>query len=124
MWKLGHAILSELIPLTIKTASIVADVFDLRAYTNDYTVIVHSDSTNGADVTLGVVIQQSDTADFAAFTTLYTFPTVDNTAGGALQQYVFKAESARRYIRVIAGIVGTSPSFSVGITGLGTTKAR
>lgn len=106
----------ELFPVAERTATANGTGVDVSAYIGTGKVILHSGAGGGADHTLDVKLQ--DSPDDSTYTDIAgaTFTQVDNTAGGSLQAIGINLDSADKYIRAVATIAGTSPTFTFGVT--------
>lgn len=102
-----------------RTATANGTGVDLQGYVGDAVAILNSAAGTGTTPTLAVKIQ--DSADNSAFADVagYTFTTVTDAAA-SLQTLKVDTRLARRYVRAVATIGGTTPVFVSGVTLAGT----
>ena len=114
----GHLTTSQIQPGAAKTATYnSANSIDLRGYAGEYIVIQEVGAVSGTTPTLDGKIQDSaDNSSFADVTG-YTFTQV--TAANSNQQLNVDTRKVRRYIRYVATIGGTTPSFTMAVIGIG-----
>lgn len=119
-----HLTASELFGPAARTANANSSSIDLEGYEGDVLIVLHSAAGQGTNPTLDVKIQ--DSADNTTFADVagYTFAQVDNAAGGSLQTLKVDTRAVRRYIRAVATIGGTSPSFTFSVIALGQQKVQ
>lgn len=114
--KMGHATIQQVEANDVRSTTLTGTAIDIKDYVGDIAFIQHSDATNGADVTLNGKIQNSaDGSTGWADITGATFTEVDNTAGGAFESIIVKADAVARYVRYVGTIAGTTPSFAFGV---------
>lgn len=111
----------------LPAAAIIADGngtgVDLLAYSGEMCAILDSaEGTGNADNTLDVKLQDSaDNSSFADVSGL-AFSQVDDTAGGSIQKLSFNKDELRRYVRAVADVGGTTPSFVASCSLVGVKK--
>jgi len=105
------------------TASVNGSGVDLQGYQGKLKVMLNSGAGGGADHSLDVKLQES--ADNAAWSDISgaAFTQVTN-AGASLQSLAVDTRGVKRYIRAVATIAGTSPSFGFAVTAVGQKQIR
>ena len=112
--------LLNLFPTAARTATANGTGVDLNDYEGDIAIMIDSDAGTGTAPTLDVKIQ--DSADNSAFAdvTDATFTQITTTAGR--QKIVVNSDSSARYVRAVATITGTTPSFTFSVNAVGIKK--
>lgn len=112
--------LLNLFPSAARTATANGTGVDLQQYSGDVAVVLDSAAGTGTSPTLDVKLQDSaDNSTFADITSA-TFTQVTGTA--AQQKIVINKDAAKRYVRAVATIGGTSPSFTFSVNAVGVKK--
>ena len=112
--------LLNLFPTAARTATANGTGVDLQQYSGDVAVVLDSAAGTGTSPTLDVKLQDSaDNSTFADITGA-TFTQVINAA--SQQKIVVNKDAARRYVRAVATIGGTSPSFTFSVNAVGVKK--
>lgn len=97
---------------------------DVQGYEGDVLAVMSSALGGGTSPTLDVKIQDSaDNSAFADVTGL-TYTQVTGAAGNGAQKVTVDPRSVRRYIRMVATIAGTSPTFDCVGTFVGQKKTQ
>ncbi|MDF1536071.1 MAG: hypothetical protein P1S46_06145 [bacterium] len=104
----------ELFPVAARGASANGTGVDVSSDIGEGKVILHAAAGTGTTPTLDVKLQSSP--DNSAWSDISgaTFTQVDNTAGGSLQAIGVDIDTDK-YIRAVATIAGTTPSFTFGV---------
>ena len=115
---LGASVLSLLDPAA-RTATVNGSAADILDYESFAAAILQSAAGTGTTPTLDVKLQDSADgstgwADIAGA----AFAQVGNAAASA-QVLKFNASAVRRYIRAVATVGGTTPSFTCGVSFVG-----
>lgn len=112
--------LLNLFPTAARTATANGTGVDLQQYSGDVAVVLDSAAGTGTTPTLDVKLQDSaDNSSFADITGA-TFTQVTGTA--SQQKIVVNKDGAQRYVRAVATIAGTTPSFTFSVNALGIKK--
>lgn len=112
--------LLNLFPTAARTATANGTGVDLQQYSGDVAVVLDSAAGTGTSPTLDVKLQDSaDNSTFADITGA-TFTQVINAA--SQQKIVVNKDAARRYVRAVATIGGTTPSFTFSVNAVGVKK--
>lgn len=112
--------LLNLFPSAARTATANGTSVDLQQYSGDVAVVLDSSAGTGTSPTLDVKLQ--DSADNSSFADIAgaTFTQVTGTA--SRQKIVINKDAARRYVRPVATIGGTTPSFTFSVNALAVNK--
>lgn len=113
--------LLNLFPSAARTATANGTGVDLQQYSGDVAVILDSAAGTGTAPTLDVKLQDSDDNSTFADVSGATFTQVTNAAASQ-QKIVVNKDAARRYVRAVATIGGTSPSFTFSVNAVGVKK--
>lgn len=106
----NNQVVSESLAPAARTASANGTSVDLQGYDGDVLAVLDSAAGTGTSPTMDVKVQDSaDNSAFADVTGL-TFTQVINAV--SLQTLRIDSRSVRRYIRLVATIGGTTPSFT------------
>lgn len=106
----GQLTLTALLATAARTATANGTGVDCRALRGRALVILDSAAGTGTTPTLDVKLQDSaDNSSFADITGA-TFTQVTNAA--SLQSIAVNLDGARRYVRAVSTIAGTTPSFT------------
>lgn len=115
------ATLYNLASIAANTATLTGAAVDVRDIEGDIAIVQDVGVVSGTAPTLDGKIQDSDDGSTGwADVTGATFTQV--TASNSKQKIVVSASAAKRYVRYVGTIAGTSPSFTLGVTGLGRRK--
>lgn len=108
-------------PTAARTATGNGTAIDLQLLDGDLELILDSAAGTGTSPTLDVTVQSSDTSG-GTFTTISgaAFTQVINAA--SQQAIVISKDEARRWIRIVHTIGGTSPSFTFSVNAIGVRK--
>ena len=113
----------EFIPAQAATATVTGAGVDLKEYEGKLKFILASSIGGGADHTLDVKLQDSaDNSTFADITGA-TFTQVTNAADST-EDIGLEVNPQERYIRAVATIAGTTPTFSFAVVAVGSKKYR
>ena len=103
------------------TSTTTSAAIDLKEYDGDVSLILTSAAGTGTSPTLDVKVQDSDASDGtygdlsgAAFTQV--------TDAVSMQVITFKKDEAKRYIKIVQTVGGSTPSFTFSINGLALNK--
>ena len=116
--------LVEVLPPQLSTTTVTGDAVDLqgKVLNRQIKAILCQlwTAAGDTDETLDVAIQESDTtvaSDFAALATAANFTqVVADTASAVHEEIHFHTQ--KRYIRAVATLGGTSPSFTFGVSAI------
>lgn len=106
----AHMTVSNSLAPAARTTTVNGTSLDLQNYIGDIMAVLNSAAGTGTSPTLDVKLQ--DSADDSAFADVAgkTFTQITGTA--SLQTMNIDVRAVRRYIRLVATIGGTSPSFT------------
>ena len=103
------------------TSTATSAAIDLKEYDGDVSLILTSAAGTGSSPTLDVKVQDSDASDGtygdlsgAAFTQV--------TDSASMQVITFSKDEAKRYIKIVQTVGGSTPSFTFSINGLALNK--
>lgn len=99
----------------VATSTVTGTGVDTLGYGDDAMVIVDLGAASGTSATNDIVIQTS--ADNSTWTTRTTFAQLTGTSDNTLAAGKVVLDGAsRRYVRAVATIAGTSPSFAFAVS--------
>ena len=105
----------SLIRPQVATSTVTGTGVDTLGYGDDAMVIVDLGAASGTSATNDIVIQTS--ADNSTWTTRTTFAQLTGTSDNPLAAGKVVLDGAsRRYVRAVATIAGTSPSFAFAVS--------
>lgn len=110
----GRSTAVVLLPGAARTSSANGTGVDISDYEGMAEVVLNSGAGTGTTPTLDVKIQDSDDNSAFADVTGAVFAQVTNAAA-SLQKLVLNTDKCRKYIRAVATIGGTTPSFACGV---------
>jgi hypothetical protein len=107
-----------------KTATETGSAIDIQQYVGDLKVILSTSAGGGTTPTLAVKLQECATSG-GTFTDISgaTFTQVTDAADST-EAIVISADSAARYIKAVATIGGTSPTFDMALVAVGVKQVR
>lgn len=113
--------LTNLHPTTARTATGNGTGADVQARDGDLVLVLDSAAGTGTAPTLDVTVESSDTlgGTYTAITGA-AFTRVTTTA--SQQLLVISKDEARRFIRIVYTLTGTTPSFTFSVNALGVNK--
>lgn len=119
MYDIGSLPVVNLLGAAARTATANGTGVDAKDFIGIGAVILDCAAGTGTAPTLDVKIQDSDdNATFADLATPVAFAQVTG-AGVSVQRIALNLDGARRYIRVVSTITGTTPSFTYSVNLLG-----
>lgn len=107
----NHLTVTESLVPARRTATGNGASLDLQNYEGDILAVMSSALGGGTTPTLDVKIQDSADDSTFADVTGKTFTQVTGAAGNGVQEMTLDPRALRRYIRMVATIAGTSPTF-------------
>jgi len=113
---------AALLPGARRTASGNGSGVDVRDYVGAAKVVLISSAGGGATPTLDVKIQDSDDNSTFADVSGAAFTQVTDAAA-SLQELHLNLDSVKRYIRAVATIAGTTPTFDGGVILIGQSQS-
>lgn len=117
----GISTLVNLFPSAARTSSANGTGVDIADYEGNAAVVLDSAAGTGTSPTLDVKIQDSDDNSTFADVVGATFTQVTGAAASQ-QKKVIALDKTRKYIRAVATIGGTTPSFTFSVNILGVKK--
>jgi hypothetical protein len=115
----GELSLVELLPAAARTASANGTGVDVSGYVGNIKVLLNIGTVTGTTPTLDVKIQ--DSADNSSWADVSGYTIAQKTAAGSDSLSVDK-RAVRKYIRAVATIGGTTPSFPCAILAVAQSK--
>lgn len=106
-----------------KTASENGAAIDLQQYVGDVKVVLSTSAGGGTSPTLDVKLQESDTSG-GTYTDIAGAAFAQVTAAALTTALTVNADSAKRYIRAVTTIGGTSPTFDLALVAVGVKQVR
>jgi len=120
---LGHGVPLELLAPAALTETTNGTGVDVSLYEGRAAAIIHSAAGTGTTPTMNVKLQTCSTVDGTyADISGATFTEIDDTAGGAIELISFDVSAAEAYVRAVATIAGTTPSFTCSCAFVGVLK--
>lgn len=115
--------LAALFPTLARTATVNGASLNQRDFLGRGKVIL--DSTVGTGTTPALDVKLQDSADDSSFADIAgaTFAQVTD-AGASLQSIGIDCDAAREFIRAVATIAGTTPSFTFSVNMVGNQEAQ
>lgn|SRR3990167_1624923 len=106
-----------LVPAT-RTSTANGTGVDIRDYTGRIEVTLDVGAVSGTTPTLDIKIQESDTSG-GTYTDIAGAAFTQVTASNVIASIGVDIDAVKRYIRAVATIAGTSPSFACGVNARG-----
>lgn len=107
-----------------KTASENGTGIDIQEYVGDITAILSSSAGGGTTPTLNAKLQESDTLGGAYTDITGAAFTQVTSASASTQSLTIDANSAKRFIRGVTTIAGTTPTFDMALIAVGVKQVR
>lgn len=121
---LSQANVLELLAPAALTETTEGTGVDVSAYEGIAAAVLHSAAGTGTTPTMNVKLQTCATVDGTyADISGATFTEVDDTEGGSIQIISFNVAAAKAFVRAVATIAGTTPSFTCSAAFVGVKKA-
>jgi hypothetical protein len=119
-----HLQVIEVLAPIRRTATATGSAIDLRDYVGDIKVILSTSAGGGADHTLNVKLTECDTSG-GSYTDVAgaAFTEVTNAAD-ATESLTVSADSLKRYVKAVATIAGTEPTFDMALVAVGVKQVR
>lgn len=121
---LSQAVGLQLIPASVNTSTATGTGVDVSDYDGIAVAVLDSAAATGTDPTMNVKLQSCATVG-GAYEDIAdaVFTEVDDTVGGSHQVLAFNVAEPLAFVRGLATIAGTTPSFTFSLTFLGMKKA-
>jgi hypothetical protein len=105
----------------VRTTTFTGTAFNLKDYIGNVVIVLHCAlGTGNADNTLNAKIQHATTSGGSySDVSGATFAQVTNAAGGSYQTISIDTRAAHGWIKFIATLAGTTPSFVFGVSIIG-----
>ena len=103
------------------TSTATSAAIDLKEYDGDVSLILTSAAGTGSSPTLDVKVQDSDT-DGGTYGDLSGAAFTQVTDSASMQVITFSKDEAKRYIKIVQTVGGSTPSFTFSINGLALKK--
>ena len=103
------------------TSTATSAAIDLKEYDGDVSLILTSAAGTGSSPTLDVKVQDSD-ASGGTYGDLSGAAFTQVTDSASMQVITFSKDEAKRYIKIVQTIGGSTPSFTFSINGLALKK--
>lgn len=118
-YDIGSAPVANLFATAARTVTANGTGVDLKDFVGQIAVVLDSAAGTGTTPTLDVKLQDSDdNSTFADISPAVAFAQVTG-AGVSTQRIGASADSLRRYVRAVATIGGTTPSFTFSVNLIG-----
>ena len=119
-----HLQVIEVLAPIRRTATATGSAIDLRDYVGDIKFILSTSAGGGADHTLNVKLTECDTSG-GSYTDVAgaAFTEVTNAAD-ATESLTVSADSLKRYVKAVATIAGTEPTFDMALVAVGVKQVR
>ena len=103
------------------TSTATSAAIDLKEYDGDVSLILTSAAGTGSSPTLDVKVQDSD-ASGGTYGDLSGAAFTQVTDSVSMQVITFSKDEAKRYIKIVQTVGGSTPSFTFSINGLALNK--
>ena len=103
------------------TSTATSAAIDLKEYDGDVTLILTSAAGTGSSPTLDVKVQDSD-ASGGSYADLSGATFTQVTDAVSMQVITFVKDEAKRYIKIVQTVGGSTPSFTFNINGVALKK--
>jgi len=103
------------------TSTATSAAIDLKEYDGDVSLILTSAAGTGSSPTLDVKVQDSD-ASGGTYGDLSGAAFTQVTDSASMQVITFSKDEAKRYIKIVQTVGGSTPSFTFSINGLALKK--
>ena len=103
------------------TSTATSAAIDLKEYDGDVSLILTSAAGTGSSPTLDVKVQDSD-ASGGTYGDLSGAAFTQVTGSASMQVITFSKDEAKRYIKIVQTVGGSTPSFTFSINGLALKK--
>ena len=103
------------------TSTVTSAAIDLKEYDGDVSLILTSAAGTGSSPTLDVKVQDSD-ASGGTYGDLSGAAFTQVTDSVSMQVITFSKDEAKRYIKIVQTVGGSTPSFTFSINGLALKK--
>lgn len=103
------------------TSTATSGAIDLKEYDGDVSLILTSAAGTGSSPTLDVKVQDSD-ASGGTYGDLSGASFTQITDSASMQVITFSKDEAKRYIKIVQTVGGSTPSFTFDINGLALKK--
>lgn len=121
---LGQALnLLALHPTAARTATANGTGIDIRDYVGELAVVLDSAAGTGTSPTMDVKLQDSDAVG-GTYTDIAGATFTQVVGAAAAQKIALKVDNINRFIRAVATIGGTTPSFTFSVNALGVKQVR
>jgi hypothetical protein len=119
-----HLQVIEVLAPIRRTATATGSAIDLRDYVGDVKFILSTSAGGGADHTLNVKLTECGTSG-GSYTDVAgaAFTEVTNAAD-ATESLTVSADSLKRYVKAVATIAGTEPTFDMALVAVGVKQVR
>lgn len=111
---LANAVIGSLFAPAARTATANGTGVDMLDYEGSALVILDSAAGGGTSPTLDVKLQESDTSG-GTYTDIAGAAFAQVTGTASQQKLVIDASKAKRFVRAVATIGGTSPTFTCAV---------
>ena len=105
------------------TSTATSAAIDLKEYDGDVSLILTSAAGTGSSPTLDVKVQDSD-ASGGTYGDLSGAAFTQVTDSASMQVITFSKDEAKRYIKIVQTVGGSTPSFTFNINALALKKYR
>lgn len=121
---LGDALqLIQLLAPARKTATETGAAIDLQQYVGDLKVTLSSSAGGGTAPTLDVKLTECDTAD-GTYTDISGAAFAQVTTAASTAAITVNADAAKRYVKAVATITGTAPTFDMALVAVGVKQVQ
>ncbi len=111
----------SVVPTAAVTSTATSSAIDLKDYDGDVTLILTSAAGTGSSPTLDVKVQDSD-ASSGTYGDLTGASFTQVTGSVSMQVITFCKDEAKRYIKLVQTIGGSTPSFTYSINAIALKK--
>jgi hypothetical protein len=108
-------------PTAARTSTGNGTAIDLQLLDGDLQLILDSAAGTGTTPTMTVTVESSDTSG-GVYTAISGAAFTQVTTTASQQAIVISKDEARRFVRIVHTIAGTTPSFTFSVNGVGVRK--
>jgi len=119
-----HLQVIELLAPVRRTATATGDAIDLRDYVGDLKVILSTSAGGDTDHTLNVKLTECDTSGGTYADVSGAVFTEVTDAADSTESITVNVDGLKRYVKAVATIAGTSPTFDMSLVAVGMKQVR
>jgi len=114
----------EMLAPVRRTETVTGSAIDLKDYVGDLKVILSTSAGGGADHTLDVKLTECDTSGGTYTDVSGAAWTQVTDAADSTEAITVNVDGLKRYVKAVATIAGTSPTFDMALVAVGMKQVR